>query len=170
MITLKQFLQAIQHGINSGHHFDWQCYGISAYFMEVQAGPGDESNSASIVFDLDNKEVYEASVYDYANHRAYRILNTAHDVFRKEECNKRAVSTAQAWPGIDYTDLEVEEDFLEKMTAIMLNLEYNTDVLVSLEIDQERLYQLMLMAHDADLTLNQYTNKILRAAFEEKQE
>jgi len=35
-------------------------------------------------------------------------------------------------------------------------------VQVKLDLDKELLFKLMLLAHEADLTLNQFCNKILR--------
>jgi len=164
MITLKQFLEAGKYRITEGSDFGWQCYGHDAYMLDVQAGAHD-TNSAGIIFDRVTGEIYQATCYDYDNGRAYRLYGSAKiQQSSVAEAEKRSVSNNQAWDDVDYTDLEVAEDFLEKMTAIMSDTQYSTDISVPVDLEQETLHQLMLMAHAADLTLNKFVEKILKAA------
>jgi hypothetical protein len=48
------------------------------------------------------------------------------------------------------------------MTAIMSNQDYNTTISVPVELEDDVLFSLMRMAHEADLTLNKFVEKILR--------
>jgi predicted HicB family RNase H-like nuclease len=162
MITLKQFLEAGNYRITEGSDFGWQCYGQDAYMLDVQVGAHD-TNSSGIIFDRVTDEIYQATCYDYDNGRAYRLYGSA-EIQQNSvaEAEKRSVSNNQAWDEVSYTDLEVDEDFLEKMTAIMSNTQYSTDISVPVDLDQETLHQLMLMAHAADMTLNKFVEKILQ--------
>jgi hypothetical protein len=162
MITLKQFLEAGQFRVNNGGQYGWHCYGLDAYMIDLQTGDSFESNSASIIFDQNTQEVYEVSVCDNNNDRAYRLTNVEYADARLAEAIDRAVSNTQAWEGVDYIELETEEDFVEKMTAIMSNQDYNTTISVPVELEDDVLFSLMRMAHEADLTLNKFVEKILR--------
>jgi hypothetical protein len=170
MITLKQFLEAGQYRITEGSDFQWQCFGPNAYNLDVQVGAWD-SNSASIIFDRVTQEVYQATCYDYKNNRAYRLFGS--DDFRRlhtAEALVRKVEYNQAWDDVRYTELEVEEDFMEKMTAIMSGQEYDTMVSIPLDLDRDTLHDLMLRAHAKNITLNEMVAEILQLAIDHAEE
>lgn len=165
MITLEEFLKAGQYCIKEGGTYGWDCYGTSAYMLDVQKGDWKQ-NSASVVFDKDTQEVYEVTCYDYTNERAYRLfgseaLRAKHDA----EAAKRGVDD-QAWEAVKYTNLEVVEDFLEKMTAIINGSEYETKISIPLDLDKETMYQLMIQAHKRNITLNEMVEEILQFAID----
>lgn len=170
MITLQQFLEAGQYRITEGSTYGWQCYGPNAYSLDVQAGDW-QSNSAHIVFDRVTQEVYQVTCYDYKNERAYRLFGND-DVRRmcEAEALVRGVDNREAWEDVNYVDLEVEEDFLDKMTAIMLEQEYDTMVSIPLDLDKETLHELMLRAHKENITLNQMVERVLRVAIDRAEE
>ena len=58
--------------------------------------------------------------------------------------------------------MEVEEDFLEKATAMFNGQEWNTDIMVPLDLSKEELFQLMMIAHEKNITLNQLVTEILQ--------
>lgn len=170
MITLQQFLEAGQYRITEGSTYGWQCYGPNAYSLDVQAGDW-QSNSAHIVFDRVTQEVYQVTCYDYKNERAYRLFGND-DVRRmcEAEALVRKVDNREAWEDVNYVDLEVDEDFLDKMTAIMLEQEYDTMVSIPLDLDKDTLHDLMLMAHKENITLNQMVERVLQAAIDRAEE
>jgi hypothetical protein len=170
MITLKQFLEAGQYRITEGSDYGWQCYGDNSYTMDVQAGDW-QSNSAHVVFDRVTQEVFQATCYDYKNERAYRIFGSD-DARRMHtaECLVRKCDEREAWEDVNYVDLEVDEDFLEKMTAIMLEQEYDTMVSIPLDLGKEELHTLMLMAHEKNITLNEMVAEVLQAAIDHAKE
>lgn len=170
MITLQQFLEAGQYRVTEGSTYGWQCYGPNAYSLDVQAGDW-QSNSAHIVFDRMTQEVYQATCYDYKNSRAYRLYSND-DVRRmcEAEALVREVDNREAWEDVNYVDLEVDEDFTDKMTAIMLEQEYDTMVTIPLDLDKETLHNLMLMAHKENITLNQMVERVLQIAIDRAEE
>ncbi len=166
MITLSQFLEAGQYRITEGSTYGWQCYGDNAYALDVQTGDW-QSNSASVVFDRRTQEVYQATCYDYKNNRAYRIFgNDDRRRMCEAEALVRGVDNREAWEDVNYVDLEVEEDFLDKMTAIIAEQAYDTMVSIPLDLDKETLHELMLRAHKENITLNQMVERVLQAAID----
>ena len=164
MITLKEFLEAGNHRVTEGNEYLWDCFGEHAYTMDVQVG-GWDSSSAHIVFDRKTQEIYQASVYDYNHNRAYRLFgNESYKKAYETECERRNVNSREAWEHVEYTDLEVDRDFMSKMTAIMNEQDYDTKVSVPLDLDNDTLFQMMMMAHERDITLNKFVEEILENA------
>jgi len=62
----------------------------------------------------------------------------------------------------------VADDFVEKATAIIAGEDYDTRVQIQLDIPHDLLYKLMLQAHEADLTLNEFIVKILQEAMSQR--
>jgi predicted HicB family RNase H-like nuclease len=57
---------------------------------------------------------------------------------------------------------------LEKATAIANEEEYDDRIVVTLEMSDAERMMLMEMAHDADLSLNEFVEKILREDLRER--
>jgi hypothetical protein len=85
----------------------------------------------------------------------------------KKEARKRDVSRDQAWDDVDYVDLEVDDDFIQKCLSIKTGEDYDTRVSVPLELEDEEMFELMKMAHEQDITLNQFVEQLLRRVIEE---
>lgn len=158
MITIKDFLEATQYKIKDGDEFLWSCYGTNARFL---SSIDIELYSAQIIFDTETQTVYEATVCDYKNDRAYRMIHPDYKEAYVKEGEKRGVNYNRAWDDVEYIDLETEDDFLEKLEAIVNGEKYDDRVVVPIDIDSDVLYDLMLAAHKKDITLNQYITGIL---------
>jgi hypothetical protein len=91
------------------------------------------------------------------------LFKEAHD----SEADERSVEINQAWDDVNYVDLESDDDFIQKASAIVADEEYDTRVDVPLNLPDNQLFELMKLAHEADMTLNQYVEKILRQAIDE---
>ena len=172
MVTLKDFMEAVGYRITEGSNYGWYCYGGNAYTLDSWNGDQD-GHSASIVFDTKTQEVYEVSVYDYTRNRAYRMINPAYKDAHTAECNNRSIID-EAWEMDDGTpvkfiDLETEEDFIEKLSAIVAGEDYDTRVQLPLNLEKDKLYELMLIAHERDMTLNELVEEVLRQEIERLQ-
>ena len=164
MVTVKDFFQTVDYKITEGSDFGWTCFGPNAYTLSAWNGE-DDGWSLNITFDTRTQEVYLVESCDYKRKRAYRLINPSYKGAYFEygrEHNKAYVN--QAWDDIDYTDLEVDEDWLEKSRRIVADLDYDTKVSVPLELDDAELFQLMKMAHEKDITLNELVAQALTQA------
>lgn len=160
MITKQQFLELVKYRITEGSEYCWECYGYDAYCLDSWNGDHN-GHSFSIIFDTRTQEVYEVQAHDYANNRAYRYVNPAYNAARIAESKERGVDPDEAWDDLRYVDLETEEDWLEKAEHIFEGWEYDTRVEVPLTLENEELFQLMKIAHEKDVTLNQLVEQIL---------
>lgn len=170
MITIKDFLNTIGYRITGGSEYQWQCYGKLAQTIDSDRKANRADYSASVVFDRDDQLVYEVTVCDYNNRRAYRMINPDFKLGHDQEAADRNVLATQAWDDINYVDLEVPEDWLEKTRAIIAGEKYDPRVSVPLEMSDDEMLRLMTMAHEQDITLNQLVEQILTVAIQARKE
>jgi len=168
MITLKQYFELTNYRITEGSDYGWNCYGPNAHMLSAWNGVhGAGGWSTNIVFSTKSQKVYEVEICDYTNNRAYRMINPKKLAKFKEESLARGEYANQAWDDVNYTDLEVLEDFMEKARAIIAGEEYDSRVKVPVDFTDEELLTYMKMAHERDMTFNQFVEEALRHAIDE---
>ena len=170
MITLKDFMEAVDYRITEGSDYQWQCFGPNAYSLDSWNGD-HEGHTVTIIFDTKDQTVYQVMAYDYARKHAYRMTNPDFKDEFDAECQDRDILD-MAWEDdegvtIKYVDLEVEEDFLDKIHSIVNDQEYDTRVQVPVDFSDQELLTYMKMAHDRDMTFNAFVEMALRAAIDE---
>lgn len=173
MITLKQWMETCNYRITEGSEYGWQCFGHDAYRLDSWNGD-QEGHTISIVFDTKTQEVYEVEAFDYNRERAYRMINPDFKAAFDAEVEDREILD-MAWEKDDgtplkYIDIDVDEDFLEKAYAICNDQDYDTRIQVPLTLDRDQMYQLMMLAHERDVSLNQYVEEVLREEINRIQE
>jgi hypothetical protein len=168
---MKEWMELVDYKITEGGDYGWQCYGPNAYTLDSWNGVhGKGGYSFSIVFSTKSQKVYEVSMCDYTNDRAYRMINPKNVEKHRKEAESKSVLANQAWDDVDYIDLEVKEDFMEKAKAILLGEAYDSRVQIPLDLTHSELFDLMKMAHSLDLTFNQLVEEILIKASKLKSE
>jgi hypothetical protein len=167
MITVKEWMELVDYRITEGSDYQWGCYGHDAHMLDSWNGEQD-GHSFTIIFDTKNQTVYEAQAHDYVHNRAYRMINPDFKKKLKKEAKRRDVDKDMAWDDVNYTDLEVDDDFIQKCLAIREGEDYDTRVSVPLELGNDEMFELMKMAHEQDLTLNQLVEQLLRRVIEEE--
>lgn len=170
MITLKDFMEIVDYRITEGSDYQWQCFGHNAYRLDSWNGEQD-GHTVSVLFDTQTQEVYQVEAFDYANERAYRMTNPDYKEDFDAECKDRDVLDC-AWEQDDgtpikYVDLDVREDFIEKARAIVNGDDYDTRVSVPVDFTDQELLTYMKMAHERDMTFNEFVEMALSAAIDE---
>lgn len=169
MITLKDFMEIVDYRITEGSDYQWACFGPTAYRLDSWNGD-QNGHTVSVLFDTHSQEVYQVEAFDYSNERAYRMTNPKYKDLYNEECEHRDVID-MAWERDDGTpvrfiELDVEEDFIEKARAIVNGEEYDTRVKISVDLDDDTLFQMMKLAHERDITFNQLVEIALQEAID----
>jgi hypothetical protein len=160
---MKEWMELVDYRITEGSDFMWQCYGTDAYQLDSWNGVHDEGGfSFTITFDTRNQTVYELQAHDYTHQRAYRMINPDFRKKMRKEAKRRNVERDKAWDGVDYVDLEVDDDFIQKCLAIKAGEDYDTDVTVPLDLPDDLLMFAFKAAHEQNLTFNEFINQILR--------
>ena len=168
MITIKEWMELTDYKITEGSDYGWSCYGPNAYTLDSWNGVhGKGGYSFSIVFSTKSQKVYEVSMCDYTNDRAYRMINPKNQEKHRKEAESRNVNLNEAWDDVDYIDLDVVDDFIQKALAIRAGEEYDTRVQVPVDFSDEDLLQYMKLAHERDMTFNELVEEALRFAIEE---
>ena len=163
MITLKEWMELVDYRITGGSEFQWHCYGKLAQTIDSDGA----NHSVSVVFDRNDQVVYEITVCDYVNNRAYRMIDSDFKFGHDDEAAGRDVPANQAWDNVNYIDLETDEDFMAKARAIITGELYDTRVQVPVEFSDEELLTYMKLAHERDITFNQLVEEALREAIDD---
>jgi hypothetical protein len=143
----------------------WQCYGSNAYALDSWNGEQD-GHSFTVIFDTKDQTVYEVQAHDYVHQRAYRMINPDFQKKNRKEAKKRDIDKDNAWDDVDYVDLDVDDDFIQKCLAIRAGEDYDTRVSVPMEFSDQELLTYMKLAHEQDITFNQLVERALREAIE----
>ena len=163
MITIKEWMELVDYKITEGSDYGWNCYGPYSYTLDSWNGVhGKGGYSFSIVFSTKSQKVYEVSVCDYTNDRAYRMINPKFQKKHKKESMERGVNLNEAWNEVDYVDLEIDDDFIQKCLAIKAGEEYSTDVSIPLDLPDDLLMFAFKCAHAENMTFNDWMNQMLR--------
>ena len=163
-MKLKTFLKAIDYKITEGSEYCWNIYGYHTHRLERQTETG---NSVSCVFDTNDQTIYELEAWDNSNDRVYRWIRPDYIEAYKAECIDRSVVFENAYDNVNFTDIEVEEDILEKIHSIANDIEYDTRVRVPIDFSDEELLKYMKIAHERDITFNQFVEDALQHAISE---
>jgi hypothetical protein len=168
MITMKEWMELVDYKITEGSEYGWGCYGPNAYCLDSWNGVhGKGGYSFSIIFSTKTQKVYEVTMCDYTNDRAYRMIAKNKQEKHRKESEMRDVNLNEAWDDVDYVDLDVVDDFIQKALAIRAGEDYDTRVQVPVDFTDEDLLKYMKMAHDRDMTFNEFVEEALRHALEE---
>jgi len=163
MLTMKEWMELVDYRITEGGEYGWQCYGPNAYTLDSWNGVhGVGGYSFSIVFSTKTQKVYEVSMCDYTNDRAYRMIAVNKQAKHRKESDAHSISLNQAWDDVEYVDLEVVDDFIQKALAIRAGEPYSTDVSVPIDLPDELLMFAFRSAHEQNITFNEFMNQMLR--------
>lgn len=167
MSILEQFLEAIEYRINDAWEHQW-----ASYTNGQTLSSSNQFGTMSVVFDRETQTVIEITATTELEARkqcAYRWMNPDFKDAIYEEAGRRNVSPTEAFERMDYIDLEVVEDVLEKGKAILADEEFDERVQVPLDLDSDVLLELMIMAHNRDITFNQLIEEALLKVIAETQ-
>ena len=168
MITMKEWMELVDYKITEGGEYGWQCYGPNAYCLDSWNGiHGTGGYSFSIVFSTKTQKVYEVTMCDYTNNRAYRMIAENKQEKHRKEAENLNVNLNEAWDDVDYVDLDVVDDFIQKALAIRAGERYDTRVQIEVDFSDEDLLQYMKLAHERDMTFNELVEEALRHAIAE---
>jgi len=156
-MNLQDINEALNHKIIGGSEYGWECY-PDARYLDYES----EYAHCSVLFNINTQEIYCAEVNTKELAHQYRWLNPMYIDAMVAEATQKNIDPNQAWDDVKWTDLEVEEDFLEKATALFNGDEFDTRIQVPLDLDDDLIVKLALEAHKRDITLNQMVEEILR--------
>lgn len=149
MITLKEWMEVTDYRITEGGDY----YGFGKAYALTSWNGDQDGYSLEIIFDPKTQVVHEVQACDYKHQRAYRLTNPE----SKEENPDK-----EAWDNVQWTDLESDDDWLQKALSIVAGEDYDTRVSIPIDLPEAELMVLFKAAHEADMTFNDFVEKILR--------
>ena len=160
---MKEWMELVDYKITEGDTFGWRCYGPNAYQLSSWNGLHNKGGwSFNIVFSTKTHKVYEVTVCDYTNDRAYRMIAEDKQSKHRKEAKARDVNLNEAWDDVNYVDLEVDDDFIQKCLAIKAGEDYDTSVSVPIDLPDDLLMFAFKAAHAENMTFNDWMNQMLR--------
>ena len=166
MTHLKDYIDAINHKITGGSDYHWTCFGDNARYLDCSdSETSNGTYSVNAIFDSKTQRVYSMEAWDYVNDREYRWIDPEYQKAFKKECKKNNVDPNESTER-NFIDLEISEDILEKINAIVNNRPYDSRVKVPVDFSDEDLLQYMKLAHEMDITFNELVERALKEAME----
>lgn len=168
MITLKDFVEAIDYKITGGSEYTWDCFGPNARYLDCDDKEGYGGNySINAVFDSVDQSVYSVELWDYVNDREYRWINPAYVKDHMKACAKHEVDVYESMDGRNYIELDVAGDILEKISKMVAGEPYDTRVQIEVDFSEEEMLQYMKLAHKMDITFNQLVERAMQSAIDD---
>jgi len=156
-MTLQDYFELVEYKIGEGSNYMWRCFGDNAYSLTSSAL---EQYEVSVMYDTEDQTVFVMEAHDFINRRSYRIFNEKFKDAYFDECKTRGIEDA-AYDDVKFIDLDLYEDFAEKANAIIHGLDYDTRVLMSVNIPDDELLFMMKAAHKLDITFNEFVEQAL---------
>ena len=167
MLSMKEWMELVDYKVTEGDRYGWSCFGPNSHQLASWNGVhGAGGYSFNIVFSTKSHKVYSVEVCDYTNDRAYRMINPDYVKKHEKEAKNRGVNLTEAWDSVEFIDLDVDDDFIQKSLAIKEGKDYDTRISMPIEFTDEEFATYARMAHDMDLTLNQFIEQALRHALD----
>jgi hypothetical protein len=146
MITLKEWMELVDYKITEGSDY----YSDNKILYSLDSWNGDQNGySMCVIFDTATQTVFAVEAHDYKNNRAYRRAIPEFE------------GDAEAWDGVNFVDLESDDDFIQKALAIKNDEVYDTRVVIPLDLPESELLTLMTMAHERDMTFNDFVAEVI---------
>jgi len=160
-MIFQKFIEANEFKITGGSDYGWNCFGPNARYIDCDQ---EDCFSIHALFDSETQTIYVIEAWDYKNNREYRWIDPVYKVDYEAEAEDKDVDPNVSLDGQKFIDLELIEDMFEKIKGIRNGEDYDTRVQVPLTLPDDSLFELMKLAHEADMTLNQYVEQMLRTA------
>lgn len=155
---LRNVNEAFDHKIIGGSEHCWNCWD-NARYLDFES----KYAFASVIFNTETQEVYSAEINSKDDStKPYQWMDPTYKQLYLDEAASRGVNPKVAWDNVNWIVLETQEDWLEKANAIFNGKPFDERVQVPLDLDDDILFQLMMMAHERDVTLNKMVEIILQ--------
>lgn len=156
--TLKQFLELMEYKTNDNSEYFDATLGeklwCSSYWNEKH---GDGGYSFQCIHNQDTLEVVQLEAHDYTRERSYR-WNPEH---------LRSTRTDEfAYDRVRFIDLEVVEDYVEKVVGIRSGLKYDSRVTIPVDFTDTEFLFIARAAHQEDVTINKFIENALKYQLE----
>ena len=164
-MKIDELLKIAKYQIVESTPYEWECFGSNARFLDLDT-PASKMNIVSI-FDTETEELYSLELYDYGRGHFYRWIAEAKLDAVIAEHAERDFDFGVAFDDQTYTDV-ILEDIVEKITHIYAGREYDTRIMVPVNLPDDALNILEGIAAAQGINLDELTDSVLRDAIEQQ--
>jgi len=161
MNTLTNFLKAIDYKITDSSEYRWDCYGDNIHCIDSYNAGFTE---CSALFTKNGGEIRELVMHDFESLRSYRWTDPRFTQARKDEALSMRLDDNVAYGDVNFIELEMIEDMFEKMTAVIRGEEYDTRIMIPLDMTEQEFLEVARAAHALDITINAFFEMAIKEA------
>lgn len=174
-MNLEQVMRAGLYKITGGCKYEWECFGPSAYMIDFSTDYGGTvCNNATVTFSRATQEIFLVEIYatmdeDKELDIAFRWINPDYEKVYLDTIVAAGMEPDEAYDDVKFTSKESEDEILEILAKAMNNEDvssYVDSTLIELDLTRDEIFDLMMKAHERDITLNQLLNEVLEDAVE----
>lgn len=157
-MQLPTALASFDIRITGGSDYLWNCFGdAKPYLLESD----NEHCTLGVVFDTHTQRVLIFEAWDKLREREYIWIEpTVRDAYEQEH-KDRGFVFLESMDDKRFTEVDVEEDILEKAQAMHQGLSYDERVLVNVDMDDAVFLKVARAAHEMDVTINEFAERAL---------
>lgn len=164
-MKINQYINAINYRIGEGSAYTWNCFGNNARYMDYD-NEDTQDCYITCVFDHKTQNVYSVEFHDNSTRIAYRWIDPLYKELYAREQEEHGYTDETEYESIKIVNIETEDDILDKIECFLLASRYDTRIKVPLDMDDALLFDLMKMAHERDITLNQLIGNVIEQSIE----
>ena len=171
-MNINDIMNAFEYKFTGGSKYCWDCY-PNAQFVTFTSDFAEVTAVCSVL----DQTIYEVTVdimphkwdeESRAKYRPYRWLNADWIFDYMSECDTRDIDFHNAYDDVNYIDLEVADDFLEKAKAIFNgDFDFDDRVVIQIDMTDEEFITIAKAAHKLDITFNQFVNQAVQSELDE---
>ncbi len=164
-MNIQQVFEVIGFRIQDSSKYLYNCYGNNS-IRGFEFSTIEEQPCGAFVADASGK-VYEITVEVPAKNICYRWIDPEFKQALFDETKAKGFDPKFAWDDVAYFDLELEEDILSKTKAICNLQEFDSRIMVPLDLDTESFNHIAKLAHERDITFNEMVGLIIQSLISE---
>jgi hypothetical protein len=161
-MNIESYMKVIGYKVGDSTKYCWNCFGKYARYMDYDADM--DTPNVSCVFDTKSQEVYMVEMYDHNTDVMYKWFNLEYVEAYNQEFVERGCDDFET--NIKNVILTEESDILEKIYYAVLGQEYDKRVKIPIDLPDDEMFQLMKLAHEKDITLNQLIGNVIQQSIE----
>ena len=177
MNFFEELLKAANYKIIGGSEFLWKCFGPNAYVLDFNVDEDIQwGNGMSITFDNQNQTVY--CVECFSETHAFRWVHSEYADAYFNEHTMNGADPKYAFDNTKWIDVTDATAILHIIKLIVAGedcsifvsdesddpdiVKNEEDEIVTLNLEKDLIADLAIMAHNSNMTLNDFINEILR--------
>ncbi len=158
-MNISDFLIAINYNIQECVKYQWDSFGPNALITNYWNQQHDETGvDISAVFDGCTQQVYKIDACCSRTDCVYQWVNPNYLQAYHTEFEKKSVNLPEEKKLVNIAD---DDQMMMICKTLYSGQEYNHKVSIDIDLPDDLLFKSLMMAHEQDITFNEYVSKVL---------